>query len=156
MEYTFSAKIEKVGINPCVAVLPEITASMHPVKGFIYVHGTINAFPFHQTLMPVKGEPYRLYVNEPMLRGSGCTVGDEAHFILEENESQAMPEIPVHPHLLKRITEENLIARFESLSPSRQKEIVRYIGHLKTEESRLRNVEKVIGILKDGQKGLYR
>jgi uncharacterized protein YdeI (YjbR/CyaY-like superfamily) len=33
---------------------------------------------------------------------------------------------------------------FEKLSPSRQKEILRYLGFLKTEESVARTVEKVL------------
>jgi uncharacterized protein YdeI (YjbR/CyaY-like superfamily) len=36
---------------------------------------------------------------------------------------------------------------FDSLSPSRQKEIIRYINFLKTEASVDRNISKVIGFL---------
>jgi uncharacterized protein YdeI (YjbR/CyaY-like superfamily) len=38
-------------------------------------------------------------------------------------------------------------ASFEKLSPYRKKEIVRYIAHLKTDASRIKNIEKAIGHL---------
>jgi len=38
---------------------------------------------------------------------------------------------------------------FKKLTPYRQKEIVRYLGSLKTEEALQRNIEKVIASLKE-------
>jgi uncharacterized protein YdeI (YjbR/CyaY-like superfamily) len=51
----------------------------------------------------------------------------------------------MHPKLASAL-EENKKAKatFEKLAPYRQKEIIRYIGFLKAEESVNRNVEKVI------------
>lgn len=56
--------------------------------------------------------------------------------------------IAMHP-MLKNALDNNKKAQmvFEGLTPSRQKEIVRYISHLKTEEKIKENVEKAIGFL---------
>ncbi len=56
--------------------------------------------------------------------------------------------IQPHPKLLKALKEnEQANAVFEKLSASRQKEIVRYMSKLKTEESVDRNVVKAINFL---------
>ena len=52
--YSFKAKIYKVGINPCVDVPEKIYSKLIATKGYIPVKGTINQFPFQQTLCPVK------------------------------------------------------------------------------------------------------
>ena len=56
--------------------------------------------------------------------------------------------IKAHPKLIGAL-KNNLEAKskFDKLSPSMQKEMVRYISSLKTEESRNRNIEKAIDFL---------
>ena len=80
MAFSFKAKIYKVGINPVVEVPSRITAKLYPTRGYIRVSGKINKYFFKQTLVPVKGAPYRLFVNGEMLKGSQLLVGDVAHF----------------------------------------------------------------------------
>jgi uncharacterized protein YdeI (YjbR/CyaY-like superfamily) len=54
----------------------------------------------------------------------------------------------MHPKLEKALNEnEQALKVFESLAPSRQKEIKRYIGFLKSEESVEKNVTRAIGFL---------
>jgi uncharacterized protein YdeI (YjbR/CyaY-like superfamily) len=54
--------------------------------------------------------------------------------------------------LAKRLKKEKLVSVFDSLIPSRKKEIFRYLHELKTEASRERNIEKIIMGLKDQQR----
>lgn len=148
MEFSFKSKIYKVGINPCVEVPSKITAKLHPTRGYIRVSGKINKYPFKQTLVPVKGAPYRLFVNGGMLNGSGLKVGDTAHFVLEQDLDLRAREVSMPKEFRKRLQAEGVFVKFSNLTPSRQKEILKYLNYLKSEEARLRNINKVIRQLK--------
>ncbi|MGJ1262878.1 DUF1905 domain-containing protein [Sphingobacterium spiritivorum] len=145
----FTAVIDKIGINPFVfvpeLVLLELITAAGQHKGKIPVSLTIEGLVFTQTLVKYAGE-WRLYINGPMLKATGKTVGDTADFTLEFNAEK--PEIQIHP-LLAKALQQNVEAYsvFQSLSPSLQLEIVRYISHLKQEDSIARNVGKAIQFL---------
>jgi Domain of unknown function (DUF1905) len=146
MKFSFIVTIYKTGINPCVDVPEKITARMQAVKGYIPVTGTINGHSFIQTLVPVKNGSYRLFVNGPMLKGSGTKLGDTVKFIIEQDTvTRAEP----FPGALKRELKSNgLLPEFDKLTPARKKEILRYLNNLKTKESLMRNIDKVIAQLK--------
>jgi hypothetical protein len=146
MKFSFEARIYKVGINPCVDVPMNITAKMTASKGYIPIKGKIKSYDFQQTLVPVKNAAYRLYVNGPMLKGSDSKVGDQVKFIIEQN-----PELKIEPmpeDLEKKLNENAVMPAFKKLTAGRQKEILRYLNFLKTEEALLRNIDKVISQLK--------
>lgn len=151
MAYSFSATIYKIGINLVVDVPASITQQLRATKGYIPVKGVIENHPFEQTLCPVKGKEYLLYVNGLMLKGSGMKQGDTAHFSIEQNlekrKDETFPEV-----LREKLIEQNLLSQFEALMPSRQKEIFRYIHYLKTEEALGRNLDKVIRMLQENGK----
>ncbi|MES2331692.1 MAG: YdeI/OmpD-associated family protein [Bacteroidota bacterium] len=151
MSFSFTATIYKVGINPCVPVPKRITDKMLPAKGFIPVKGKINGHSFVQTLVPIKDEEYRLYVNGPMLKGGNAKNGDAAKFVIEQNLHPEIRDPKMLPQFKKRLTEERLMNVFKKLKPSRRKEILKYMGFLKTEESVQRNIVKVIAQLKQQQ-----
>ena len=146
MKSSFSAIIYKTGINCCVDVPMTITAKMKAVKGYIPVTGTINGHAFLQTLVPVKDAPYRLFVNGPMLKGAGATLGEKARFTIEQNIAPVAEPVP--KDLTMALKKNKLQQQFDLLSPSRQKEIFRYLNQLKTKESLHRNIGKVIAQLK--------
>lgn len=150
MKFTFKAKIYKVGINLVVEVPHRITKTMQPKKGYIPVNGTIDGHPFQQTLCPVKNSPYRLYVNGLMLKGSGTGLGRTAKFVIEQDFSEKSREDSVvTPAFKRRLTSAGVWKTFSELTPSRQKEIVRYLHYLKSEEAKERNLVKIINSLKD-------
>jgi hypothetical protein len=152
MPFSFTATIYKVGINPCVPVPKRITDKMVPAKGYIPVKGRINGHVFVQTLVPVKDEEYRLYVNGPMLKGGKAKNGDTAKFVIEQNPHPETRDPKMLPAFKTRLTEEKLMDVFTKLTPYRQKEILKYLSFLKTEESIQRNIAKVIGQLKQQER----
>jgi len=154
MPFIFKAKIYKVGINPCVEVPERITNRMTAVKGYIPVKGWINQHEFYQTLCPVKNAPYRLYVNGPMLKGSRTKVGDTVTFKIEPGDGPLKQYNLEMPKAFKKALSENkLTAAFQSLTPSRRNEIIKYLNFLKSEEALERNIKKVIGQLKNKSSG---
>ncbi|MFT3681731.1 MAG: YdeI/OmpD-associated family protein [Ferruginibacter sp.] len=149
MNYSFTATIYKVGINPCVAVPLKITRKMTAAKGYIPVKGEINGYPFTQTLVPVKNAEYRLFVNGLMLKGSDTKVGDTVRFTIEQNaEPPTAANIKMPAAFRKQLKEYDLTKAFKVLTPYRQKEILRYLNYLKTEEALQRNIKKIIIQLK--------
>lgn len=149
MTHTFAATIEIIGINPFVFVPEELLSKIFEQagksKGPIPIKGTINSVPYTQTLMKFKGE-WRLYINTKMLKNSPKRIGEQIEIsVVYDSEKR---EIPIHPKLLKALNE-NTAANFvfQNLRPSLQKEIIRYISHLKTEESIDKNVLKAIDFL---------
>ena len=147
MKAEFEASIYKVGINPCVDVPLQVTGKMTASKGYIPIKGKIKKHPFKQTLVPIKNAAYRLYVNGPMLKGSGTKVGDQVRFIIEQDLEPRTEPMPAE--LKKKLKNNNLLPAFEKLNPGRQKEILRYLNFLKTEEALMKNIDKVISQLKN-------
>lgn len=147
--YSFNATIEIIGINPYVQVpetiLTEIFIQAGKNKGHIPITGTVNSLPYQQTLLRYSGV-WRLYINTLMLKNSPKRIGEVIEVTIEFDPSDKT--IKPHPKLIEAL-ENNLEAKtkFEGLSPSMQKEMVRYISSLKTEESRDRNIERAINFL---------
>jgi hypothetical protein len=147
--YAFLASIEIIGINPYVkvpeAILTEIFNQAGKNKGHIPIKGTINNSSYRQTLVKYDGF-WRLYINTTMLKDSPKRIGEVISISIQFDSSDRT--IQAHPKLTEALAS-NLEAKtiFDGLSPSMQKEIVRYIANLKTEESIQRNIEKAIDFL---------
>lgn len=147
--YRFTAVIEIIGVNPFVFLPEKILTSMlsdsGKEKGPIPVKGTINGEKYKQTLVRFKGE-WRLYINTAMLKDSPKRIGEKVKLTITFDTDDRT--VPLHPELKKALAK-NVKAKsaFNALIPSRQKEINRYLFHLKTEESVKRNILRVIEVL---------
>ena len=148
----FTATIHKVGINPSVNV-PEKISRVLERTGNIPVRGTVNGFAFRSTLVPVKGGPYRLYLNSGMQKGADIGVGNIVEVLLEYDPD---PRVDPIPDLLLEEFNRNpgAMSTWNALVPSRRKEILRYLNSLKSHDALARNVRKVIGMLAEKQDSL--
>ena len=142
----FSAKIDIIGVNPYVIppkeVLQFLFAEAKKDKGAIPVKGLINGKDFTQTVVKYAGE-WRLYINTPMIKATGVGVGDTAVF---EISFDPIPRIePMHPEFKIALTKNKKAQEtFETYSPSRQKEINRYLNNIKSKEVRQKNIDKIV------------
>lgn len=143
----FSAKIYIISkINPVVdppgEVLEYLFKKAGKRTGAIPVKGKLNGAKFIHNIVKYSGA-WRLYLNGPMREAAGIDTGDMAHV---EIDYDPKPRVTPMPALLEKALKKNKTARaeFDKLSPSRQKEIQRYLNSMKTEESLARNVEKVL------------
>lgn len=147
----FTAIIYKIGINPVVdppnKVLLAIFKKAERSKGPIPVRGKLNGAEFIQTLVKFQGS-WRLYINGPMLKDSGLAVGDTARIEIEFDSRSR--EVAMPKELVAALkNDEKAKAAFDDLSPSRRKEISKYIGGLKTAESVAKNIDRVIRHLRE-------
>ena len=154
MKYAFKAKIYKTGINWCVDVPPKISQNMTPEKGYIKIKGKINGFDFKKTLVPVKNAPYRLFVNSAMMKGGKTALGEVANFIIEQDHEKVVTEYPIPPLLVGILKKDNLTAAFDDLTSARKKDILKYLNAIKTEETLVKNISKLISQLKSKDKNV--
>lgn len=146
---TFTAQILLIGVNPYVplppALLQRLVKQAGKDKGPIPVRLRINGKTFTQTLVKYAGE-WRLYLNLPMRRAAGKDVGDEIILAVEYDAEERATPLPPPLQKALRLNKE-AAKKFESLPPSRQKEMARYINNLKSEEAVIRNVQRAIDFL---------
>lgn len=145
----FQAKIDIIGINPFVLVpdniLKIIFEQAGKNKGPIAVKGTVNDKHYQQTLVKYSGA-WRLYINTSMLKNSPQRLGEKIEVTIKYDPSDR--SIKPHPKLVKALKENNEAQSvFDNLAPYLQKEIIKYISFLKSEESVDRNVNKAIDFL---------
>ena len=147
-QYFFKAKIYKTGINWAVDVPRTITKCLTAVKGYIKVKGSINGFRFSKSLVPVKDAPYRLFVNAVMMKGGNTAVGKSASFQIEQDKSTKAVTYRMPKLLITALHKHNLANDFNLLTPSRKKDILRYLMMISKEETLVRNINKVIAQLR--------
>ena len=140
------SKIFIIGINPYVLLPSEVLKYLFQKagkdKGAIPIQLKIGGKDFIQNLVKYSGK-WRLYLNGPMRKAAGKDVGDTIDIQIDFDPNPRTT--PIHPKLKKAFKENpNAKKTFEELSPSRQKEILRYINFLKSEESVDKNVQRAI------------
>lgn len=145
----FKATIDIIGINPFVflpdTVLLYVFKQAQKDKGPIPVRGTIDGHTFIQTLVKYSGH-WRLYINMAMVKAANKKVGDTIVLQIEFDPEERI--IPVHPKLLQALKQNKKAKQvFDALRPSLQKEIIRYISYLKSEEAINKNVTRAIQFL---------
>jgi hypothetical protein len=146
---SFSAKIQIIGVNPYVllpsTLLKYIFKKAGKDKGAIPIQLKIGGKDFIQNLVKYSGK-WRLYLNTPMRNAAGKDVGDMIDIQIDFDPKPRTTSL--HPKL-KIAFKGNPNAKnaFGKLSPSRQKEILRYINFLKSEESVEKNIKRAIAHL---------
>lgn len=146
----FAAQIYIISkINPVVDVPDEVLeylfAKAGTRTGAIPVKGKLNGANFTHNIVKYLGA-WRLYLNGPMREAARIAGTGDGETARVEIDHDSTPRIEPMPLLLEKALKKNKTARmeFEKLSPSRQKEIQRYLNSMKSEESLVRNVEKII------------
>ncbi|MDD2766605.1 MAG: DUF1905 domain-containing protein [Candidatus Moranbacteria bacterium] len=145
----FKAEIKIIGVNPFVSVpediLQDIFDQAKKERGHIPIKGTINGKPYKQTLVKYAGE-WRLYINTTMLKNSPQRISEtvELTITFDPESREIIPPQKFIQSLGSNVEAKNV---FESLSPSKKHEIVRYLSNLKTEKSLDRNIVRAINFL---------
>lgn len=152
----FETTIEILGINPYVLVTSEQANALQigwkkpmPVK--VQVNGKPDE-PWKINMMPMGakgGGAFYLYLSVEVRTASKTKVGDvvtvDVWFDEEyrDGPGQFMPEwfqTALHADL-------QAMGAWNKLPPSRQKEVARYLGGLKSDDARQRNLQKVLHVL---------
>jgi hypothetical protein len=141
----FKALIQIIGINPYVAV-PASIGRAFQMKGFIPVKIKVNGHPFLANLVPVGGNRHRLYLHGVMRKKAKADVGDK---VVIEVAHDPKPRVePMSPHLAEVLKVNGLAYQnWKYLSPSRKKELNRYLNRLKSDEAVRRTLSRIVKYL---------
>jgi hypothetical protein len=152
------ARIEINGINPYVPVRPTQAARLKaawrkPMPVRITVNCEPAAAPWRINMMPAGDGGFFLYLHERVRKASGTKVGDVVSVTIEFDEAYRGGPAEPMPRELSVELRRNAAAlkAWKALPPSRQKEIVRYLGRLKSPEAKARNVQKALHVLAGGK-----
>lgn len=99
-------------------------------------------------MMPIGDGSFRLYLNGVIRKASGTGVGDRVEVEIQFNSKYKGGPQPL-PVWFRAALRKNLAAskNWDALILSRQKEIVRYLAALKSDEARERNLARALGVL---------
>jgi hypothetical protein len=98
---------------------------------------------FRCTLVPLRSDATRLYLDAWMRETSGVAVGDRVRVRLKR--ARGSRELPMPAALSEALTgNAKALAAWEALTPSRRREILTYLNFLKTPSALERNVQKTI------------
>jgi hypothetical protein len=109
--------------------------------------------PWRINLMPVGDGGFFLYLHGQVRKESGTSVGDVVRLTIElDDDYKGGPGDPMPPWFGDEL-QRNPAAQhgWDSLPPSRQKEILRYLGRLKSPQAQQRNVQRALHVLAGGK-----
>lgn len=109
--------------------------------------------PWRINLMPAGDGSFFLYLHAHVRKDSGTIVGDLVSVTVEfDRDYRGGPAEPI-PSWFGDALQRTPAARrgWDGLPPSRQKEIVRYFGRLKSLEARQRNLQRALHVLAGGK-----
>jgi|SRR5579863_1396280 bacteriocin resistance YdeI/OmpD-like protein/uncharacterized protein DUF1905 len=150
---SFHGIVEIRGVNPYVLVKAGRARVLRPgCRGPIPVLLRLDGQPSHGyriNLMPVGDGSFYLYLNGIVRKAAAVKVGDRVRVELRFDAGYRNgPQHPM-PAWFREALEENPTARqhWDSLIPSRRKEVLRYFANLKSREARARNLERALRVL---------
>jgi hypothetical protein len=147
----FTTRMELRGINPFVLVsaarAKRIQAGWRkPLPVLVRINGEPAAKPWRINMMPAGDGTFYLYLHGDVRRASGTGVGDRVRVEVEFDAGyRGGPLTPMPRELRAALTRDVAATRaWKALTPSRKKEVVRYLVALKSSETLNRNVVKFV------------
>ena len=142
---SFTAKIYKLGINPCVDV-PAEAAHFFKRRGFVPIVGLVNGKPYRATLVPRGDGLHRLYLNEPIRKATKTDVGSKVRFELKlDRASRVIRTSSDFASALK--AQPAAQTAFRQATPSRRRELLRWITSAKRPETRRSRIKRAVASL---------
>jgi hypothetical protein len=149
----FKGLIKIHGVNPYVLVNAKRASALKPgwrkpMPVLVRINGKPEqASPIN--MMPVGDGSFRLYLNSEIGKASGTCVGDRVE--VEALFDAKYRSGPAHrmPAWFRTALRSNPVAQknWQSLIPSRKKEILRYFAALRSSETRERNLARAVRVL---------
>jgi hypothetical protein len=153
----FRARIGIKGINPFILVSARRAAQLRsgwrrPLPVRVQINERPRT-PWRINLMPVGNGSFYLYLHASVRTSSGTGVGDVVRVALAFDREYRGGPVHAMPASFSAGLRGDPRARrgWNALSPSRQKEILRYFNGLKTDAARQRNVERALRVLAGGE-----
>lgn len=154
---SFTATIKKRGINPYVLVGAEIAAQLKknwrkPLPVLVQVNSKPEP-PWRINMMPAGDGNFYLYLSREVLKASNTQVCSLVEVKLQFDANYKPGPTHPMPTWFSEALEQNQLAKqgWDNLTPSLQKEILRYLDRLKSIEAQTRNTQLAIHVLSGGK-----
>lgn len=142
---TFRALLEPDGtrLRWTIARVPFDIKSARPQRRGLLVRGTVNGFAFRTALFPdPRGSGHVLLVNKKMQVGAGVRQGEREKIDLEPDLEER--ETPLPDELVRALRGIAGLRRwFDKMTPSRRREIGKYVSEPKSAASRQKRAEQI-------------
>ena len=142
---SFTARVYKIGINPCVDAPPE-TREIFQRRGFIPVAGLVNRQSYRATLVPRGGGLFRLYLNGAIRKATSMDVGSMVRIRLELDKRTRAIRTPSDFASALR-AQPSAMTAFRQATFSRRREILRWIINAKRPETRRSRIDRAVARL---------
>jgi hypothetical protein len=153
----FRSRIGINGANPYLLVGAKVASQLKknwrgPLPVRFLVSGKSDTL-WRINLMPVGNGTFYLYLNGEIRKASNLKVGDLLTVDLQfDDEYKGGPLHPMPTWFGNELRRNPLAQRgWDHLTPSRQKEILRYFARLKSVEAKQRNLRRVLHVLAGGR-----
>ena len=149
----FTCPIKIISVNPYVLVSAALAKKLKagwrkPMPLLLRINGGPEK-PCRVNMMPKGNGSFYLYLHGEIRKASKTKVGDKVEVELAFDEEYTNGPMHPMPRWFETGLKKNTKAKkaWESLIPSRQKEILRYFANLKSPESKERNLKRAIAAL---------
>jgi hypothetical protein len=149
----FKSKIKIRGVNPYILVSSVLAKKIKPAwKKPMPVLIRINGLPekpWRINMMPAGNGSFYLYLHGNVRKSSGTKISDSVDVEIRfDSEYRKGPMHPMPVWFSSALNKNKKANRaWKSLTPGRQKEILRYFAALKSDEARKRNLSRAITVL---------
>ena len=157
---TFNAVIRIRGVNPFILVNAARANSIKsnwrkPLPVLVRINGKPDK-AWRINMMPVGDGSFYLYLHGNVRKASQTKVGDRVKVEVKFDAQYRNGPLHPMPRWFKVAFAGNSKAasNWKALTPSRKKEILRYLANLKSSEARIRNLNKVMTML-SGETGRF-
>ncbi|MGH7655562.1 MAG: YdeI/OmpD-associated family protein [Gemmatimonadaceae bacterium] len=149
----FSGRIEITGINPYVRVSAARARALkpdwkRPLPVLVRINGHPAKKPWRINMMPMGNGDFYLYLHGSVRAASGTKVGDRVQVEVEFDAAYRGGPARMPAWFRAPLTKNAKAMRgWKALTPSRQKEVLRYLLNLKSTEARERNLKRALELL---------
>jgi hypothetical protein len=147
-KYKFEAKIHAGDGGGAYVLFPYDTEKEFGTKGKISIEATFNGVPYRGSLIKYGNPLHMLGILKAIREQIGKGPGDTIEVVVWKDDEVRTVEVPAQFEDLMR--KEGLLPVFSKLSYTHRKEYCRWITEAKKQETRLKRLEKAIGMLKKG------
>jgi hypothetical protein len=149
-KYAFNAKIQAGPGGGAFVFFPYDAKEEFGTRGMVPVNATFDGVPYAGSLTACGGPQHMLGLLKAIRGQIGKGVGDTIDAVVWREDGERTVEVPAE--FEKLMKKEGVLPFFEQLSFTHRKEYCRWIAEAKKKETRLRRLEKAIGMLRDGVK----
>lgn len=146
----FSGRIEITGINPYVRVSAARARALkpdwkRPLPVLVRINGHPAKKPWRINMMPMGNGDFYLYLHGSVRAASNTKVGDRVKVEVEFDAAYRGGPARMPAWFRAPLTKSAKAMRaWKALTPSRQKEVLRYLLRLKSAEARERNLKRAL------------